>query len=95
MSKQETSPGSGIWEVTYQLPGGKPQPKTVYDPAKYPSMPLFAEAAAQKGLMDYQMNGVQGARLVDVGGFRFEVVVNPSKSGPPNVPTVYPKGIVK
>jgi len=58
-------------------------------------MPLFAEAAAQKGLMEYRVQGLTGKQnmQVNVGGFTFEVPVNPGSGGRLNVPTVYPKGV--
>lgn len=93
LSMKETSTGSGIYEATYILPGGKPKIKTIYDSSKYPNMTELADAAAHKGLLQYQLEGVSGKSSVDIGGIKFEVIVNPAKDGSVNVPTVYPKGV--
>lgn len=80
--------------MKYQLPGSRPGSKTVYDPAKYPDMPKLVDAAGLKALAEFQRTGVAGKQTIDIGGIRFEVVVNAGKNGaPPNVPTAYPKGV--
>ena len=60
----------------------------------YPDMPKLVDAAGQKALAEFQRTGVAGKQTIDIGGIRFEVVVNPGKNGAlPNVPTAYPKGV--
>jgi hypothetical protein len=98
LSKTEVAPGIGIYQIEYQLPGGKVQPKTVYDPARYSDaqMAEMASEAAAKGLMQYQLTGVE-EQFVKVGGVVFRVPIavqgknfSPAKPAQPYVPTAYP-----
>jgi hypothetical protein len=95
-SRREVAPG--IWELTYQLPGGKEQPKTVYDPARYSDtqMANMANEAAARGLMQYQVTGNR-EQVVVVNGVTFFVPirvpgknVGPASPAQPYVPTAYP-----
>ena len=95
ISKIELSTGSGIYEIKYQLPGStKPhQTKTVYDSLKYPNMAENASHAANKALIQYQINGLKNQR-VSVNGIEFSVPIQ-VRNGSPYVPTAYPTGISK
>jgi Bacterial EndoU nuclease len=96
LSRSEIAPG--IYQIEYQLPGGKVQPKTVYDPAKYSDVQMsdMASEAASKGLIRYQLTGID-EQFVKVGDVTFRVPIaipgknfSPTNPAKPYVPTAYP-----
>lgn len=80
----------GIFEVQYQLPGGRVQPKTVYDPAKYSDaqMANMASEAAAKAIIQWGTNG-NPKQIVEINGVSFYIPIS-NRGGKPHVPTAFP-----
>ena len=94
ISKIETSPGSGIYKIRYELPSSKKEGvKTVFDSLKYPNMVKDANHAANKALIQYQVDGLKDQHIV-VNGIEFSAPIQ-LRNGVPYVPTVYPTGLAK
>ncbi|MEG2263672.1 MAG: VENN motif pre-toxin domain-containing protein [Acinetobacter sp.] len=87
---QPTQISKGIIEVKYQLPNGRIQPKTIYDPKVYndAQMASMANQAAAKAIVNYGVNGKAQQNVV-VNGITFRVPID-TRSGAPKVPTSFP-----
>ncbi len=87
---QPTQISEGIIEVKYQLPNGKIQPKTIYDPKVYSDaqMANMANQAAAKAIVNYGASGKTQQNVV-INGITFRVPID-TRSGVPQVPTSFP-----
>ncbi|MES2974160.1 MAG: hemagglutinin repeat-containing protein [Pseudomonadota bacterium] len=88
ISKIEVSPG--IYQINYQFPGGKIQPKTVFDPSIYSNLQManMASEAAARGIVQWGVNG-NVVQFVDVDGVAFRVPIA-IRDGKASVPTAFP-----
>ncbi|WP_217900186.1 hemagglutinin repeat-containing protein [Noviherbaspirillum humi] len=88
LKRDELAPG--IYQVEYQLPGGKVQPKTVYDPAVYSDAKMadMASEAASRAIVQWGINK-NPIQNVEVGGVTFRVPIS-IKSGNASIPTAFP-----
>jgi hypothetical protein len=88
VNKSAVAPG--IYQIEYQLPGGKVQAKTVYDPVKYSDalMANMASEAAAKAIVQWGING-QAVQFIRVNEVTFRVPIS-TNGGQPQVPTAFP-----
>ncbi|MDS7694834.1 VENN motif pre-toxin domain-containing protein [Acinetobacter soli] len=85
-----TQVSKGIMDIKYQLPNGRVETKTVYDPKVYTDkqMAVMANEAASKAIVNY---GVDGNKIqhVIVNGITFRVPIS-SYKGTNYVPSAFP-----
>ena len=89
VSKVKVSPG--IYEIKYQLPNGKEQSKTVYDPATYSDKQMadMATEAAGKAIIRWGSTGIK-EQFVVVNGITFFAPISTRGNQLPHIPTVFP-----
>lgn len=85
-----TQVSKGITDIKYQLPNGRVETKTVYDPKVYSDkqMATMANEAASKAIVNYGVNGNKIQHVI-VNGITFRVPIS-SYKGTNYVPSAFP-----
>ncbi|WP_228270355.1 hemagglutinin repeat-containing protein [Acinetobacter colistiniresistens] len=85
-----TQVSKGITDIKYQLPNGRIETKTVYDPKVYSDkqMAIMANEAASKAILNYGVNGNKIQHVI-VNGITFRVPIS-SYKGTNYVPSAFP-----
>ena len=85
-----TQVSKGIMDIKYQLPNGRIETKTVYDPKVYSDkqMATMANEAASKAIVNYGINGNKIQHVI-VNGITFRVPIS-SYKGTNYVPSAFP-----
>jgi filamentous hemagglutinin len=85
-----TQVSKGIMDIKYQLPNGRVETKTVYDPKVYTDkqMAAMANEAASKAIVNYGVNGNKIQHVI-VNGITFRVPIS-SYKGTNYVPSAFP-----
>ena len=87
---QPTPVSNGIVDVKYQLPNGKIETKTIYDPKVYSDaqMASMANDAAAKAIVQFGVNG-ETQQIITINGITFRVPISEYK-GKLYVPSTFP-----